>query len=223
MNSYALVTSLATVAIAQNATTNRFNFRLASNQAIANAGFFDMHKGYGCWCYFGGEHYHDHLVKGQAKGVPLDVYDEACQKLLWGYECAYMDAQANRGTKCIPWTVRYEVVDFDANSDIKSDCAAANAGTAATDVGDQQCAIDACAVETYFVATIKSLNKGLGGIFPTQAFHHDLGINAAGFDKLDMCPGIYDDAQVRERTCCGTSPLRRPYNTLNSFKCCDGN
>jgi len=174
----------------------------ASNQAVANAGFFDMQNGYGCWCYYGDEHL-DRL----AKGAPLDDYDRACQKLSWGYECAIVDAE-NRGESCVPWATAYEVVPFTDGLDFVAECTNVNAGN--------QCAIDACVVESFYVTTIRRLDDE--NVEPVDAYIHPNGFNSA-----ENCFGVNDRADTRDIQCCGIAPERQPWNAANTGKACCAN
>ena len=79
---------------------NNFTYNSSLRQfapVMANA-IQDL-DGYGCWCYFYGNH-------GKGKSQPVDEPDSYCKILHDGYQCVIRDSAA-AGIDCVPWETSY--------------------------------------------------------------------------------------------------------------------
>jgi hypothetical protein len=125
---------------------------LASLEAIWN---------YGCWCYFQENH-------GKGSGEAQNFMDKHCQILHHGYTCILMDAEDESDHTCDPFTNDYNTIQVLGNSadQLEVDCEAKNPGN--------NCAIRACAVESFFVLNIFAEFFGSNVFDPS--LKHDLGI-----------------------------------------------
>lgn len=158
---------------------------------------------YGCWCYLDGG-YH-----GQARGQPKDWIDSQCKRLVNGYKCAGMDAQA-RGETCEAHTVDYNAYDyFSAMQPIDVECAQLNSDL---------CQEAACIVEAVFVMDF--FPQFFGGIQYDPQFQHP--VVGGSFDTSVECPygnGAGKQADT-DRECCGEYLTgRAPFKTRNR-QCC---
>lgn len=232
-----IAASLAGIALAQEGPTGRFGFAdiqnmiqsmgasgdaaiqlaqqfqalsgfersLVSNQPEALAGFAQIGAGYGCWCYFGDDH-----LDRSAKGPTLDAYDEACNKLSRGYECAIKDGEA-RSETCLPWNTQYEQVTTVVGQDHLDLCTTANSGNG-------QCSIDACAIESLYVSLFQDLRNNQNLAF-TDEFKHDNAAWPAIEAAMCVGPSGGDNADIQ---CCGAVPTRYPFNVNSPVKeCCE--
>jgi len=150
-------------------------------------------KNYGCWCYF------DSI--GNGKSDPVDTIDGYCKTLQQGYECAALDNAA-----CVPYEHAYTKPGLFGMNEftVKTACETLNAG--------DQCAIDSCTVETWFVMQMMN-----GGEIAADEYKHDN--NGGTFDVSASCPittGVTGD-----KTCCGDQPARFAYKSFSGArKCC---
>lgn len=151
-------------------------------------------KSYGCWCYF------DSVGKG--KSDPVDQIDGYCKQLQQGYECAIID---NAG--CVPYEVDYTrptTFGMQDGETVRQECVSLN-----TD----QCAIDACTVETWFVMQMMAASS-------TAADEYKHADNGGSFDVSAGCP-IQAGTQG-EKSCCGTQPSRFAYKAFSGTRACCG-
>ena len=92
---------------------------------------------YGCWCYFA-------EAFGQARGQPVNPYDEACKKYTQAVNCAMMDADI---PNCDPKNQEYFMAnDNNPNKTDAQRCTAANPNDA--------CARTTCMIESWFIDLI---------------------------------------------------------------------
>lgn len=172
------------------------------------SGRLEQINGYGCWCYFQGDH-------GKGKGTPVNEVDTFCRYLHDGYECAIRDSK-EEGHHCTPWKVDYNPAIslggalFGPGNDatIDFECAEKNPGN--------KCAERACLIEGYFVLNIMdSFFKGI--MFdPTKA-------HKKGFEPADHCPGQGGSGHRKSGiACCGIYPRRFPFRTLDGHRECCG-
>lgn len=182
---------------------------------------------YGCWCYFGNQ--------APARGPVMDEVDGFCQTWYHSKDCIGID----NGPTC-DISMQYNDVltaqqnPFDPSLDYMGLCQTANAG--------DQCAIENCAVDAYF----------LRSIFNHMAFNHlnSTLSQAFGWDK-DICRGLSGsdlaastvapfttaapvvvttaapgttEPPVPADACCGSYPNRFPYKTKQGTRsCCNDN
>merc|ERR1712048_97810 len=153
-------------------------------------------NGYGCWCYF------DSIGKG--KSEPPDEIDGYCKTLQQGYECAAMDTAG-----CIPYEVTYQkppsMFGLSDPSTVKTTCEGLNTG--------DQCAIDACAAETWFILNMMNANSVVN-----DANKHPS--NGGTFDVSTSCP--IQTGTSGDKTCCGDQPLRFAYKSFSGTRACCG-
>merc|ERR1712048_1345104 len=107
-----------------------------------------------------------------------------------------------------------------SSGDIAGDCASLNAGN--------QCAIDACTVETTFVDRWFTVMFSQGGFESYVDFNADFQHISQGgtFDPETNCPGIPNPVGS-DKECCGDHALltRHPYRLYSGFttrSCCGG-
>lgn len=158
--------------------------------------------GYGCWCYFDDNH-----VNG--RGKPVNEIDEFCKILHDGYECAKRDSRAV-GDTCVPWEVHYFAPKIGSIADIQSGCETENSDSPAE---DYECALRACIIETHFVTSLL-FHTMAGGQLDIDIFGHQ-----SDFTPEIGCPSTGGQSEVE---CCGTYPLRFPYNKKGGERDCCG-
>ena len=122
--------------------------------------------GYGCWCNFSNP---GHKM---GSGEPVDVFDQLCQTLHLGYECAMIDSSNDEDeATCIPWEVNYKFAS--TRNDLTEECTLRNEG--------DQCAVNACIIELTFVTNIMMKYKMKE--MPNAMFKHRNGL----FDASMAC------------------------------------
>lgn len=175
--------------------------KTGSNRAISElmGPNFERFNGYGCWCYFEDSH-------GMGKSQPVNEVDAFCKLLHEGYDCAIMDAE-EAGGECSPWEVDYDT-GTQALDELVGSCSQKNAG--------DQCKIDACVVEGWFVTSIFQLFFG-GFQLDMTAKHQEDG---TGFDVDASCPTT--KGEFSEKSCCGFAPYRHPFKTYDGQRACCG-
>jgi len=170
---------------------------------------------YGCWCFPGAGQY--------ARGEPVDDFDSACKLLHEGYECARLDG-IERGEACASNEINYS---YDSSisltvEEIQLGCENSNVGN--------QCAIDACKVERWFVATwdsiiMPNLPIQYFGVAPDWPSYKHAAYDATTytFDPEVTCgvaSGNGNGGGTRE--CCGYYPTRQPFKTQSGARACCG-
>ena len=128
-------------------------------------------NGYGCWCNFENLNGNpdDQNSKRKIYGEPIDEFDEFCQALHFGYECAMFDAITEK-SECIPWKVNYKFISY--KRDIPTECSQRNEGN--------NCAINSCIIELSFITSI--MKKYKLQQLPTESHKHK-----NGFRQDIMC------------------------------------
>ena len=205
------------------------NVTTTTRSMLPHSYFSDVYfKNYGCWCNFG-ENGVGLMKKRpfEGKGLPKDSWDEACRHLQWGYECAMIKSEERADPKiCEPHLVEFKMPNqfntldefFNGGGSMGFDgvfmCEWLNEGKS-------QCAIDACLVETSFVARAAELLavKSVGLINP-DPFDESLK-HSEGFDMEGECVGQLGSPGTL-RTCCGEIPSVRPYvsDSESDRECC---
>jgi len=175
----------------------------------------DSIDGYGCWCYFQGQH-------GSGRGEPQNLVDAQCKILHNGYSCILEDyenldtSEINFEEPCVPWDVVYNSVsglgmvltnpnNNNVEDALRHKCRKMNK--------NNWCAEKACIVENYFI--IKTLHLFLKGVEFDPDMKHSLG----HFDPKSGCP-IKAGNGDSEKECCGEYPVRFPYKTLGGERSC---
>jgi len=184
--------------------------------------------GYGCWCRV------SEFTHGGGKGVPVDVYDEFCNKLHMATTCLAMDF----GDTCSPWTTDYQFRVFPTDID----CDDPNNG--------DPCKISLCLVESTFVLGILQTITNFNA---PQMNHNMFNPNAPGFTNQwdpTQCnvpsghtggnPGgnganggnARPPVASFDLDCCGQYPERWPFkealfdtsgNLISTKECCNFN
>jgi len=157
---------------------------------------------YGCWCYF--------YEYGRGKGEPVDVIDELCKQLQFGYECAIRDGE-DEGSFCTPWEVAYNSAVGGSGLTIAEECAQNNPS--------DLCATRACTVEGNFVAHL--LDLFVSGVYTNGIYKHDYGFDpdvscAVGNSRVNA----FDQDHNQYISCCGYYPDRKPFNTAQGDRAC---
>lgn len=181
-------------------------------------------KNYGCWCNF------DNHRNG--KGQPLDHLDSACKRLHDNYVCI-TETFADQGEICQPESVQYFSDDVehwiqravttrllgntillqDMLNDLWTYCQDKNV--------NNQCAIEACMAESYFLYEVYPDLHTIW--FPSEGNVFDISLSHnenPNFDFEASC-----DTSVpgdRQPECCGATPYRQRFNSLNKA-CCENN
>lgn len=165
---------------------------------------------YGCWCNFDSNMYNKpHVGRGQ----PLDLWDEACKRLVDGYECAV----AEFGETCEPWTIDYGVAGTGTiPAVVEMIC-----GVLTKDEPNG-CARASCIVETTFMNTIAELVIRGQAIGTTDISYIDENSlhSSNNWDRDTMCSfsGI---GGSKEKECCGADyPDKLPFKVDRS-ECCN--
>merc|ERR1712179_604546 len=166
---------------------------------------------YGCWCNFDEDMTN---MPGKGRGTPKDDWDESCRQLQEGYRCAMMDAEA-RGELCEPWNQVYPSPGHALDqSFIRPVCEMVASTT------QDQCTIDACIVETFFVDRVAhAIIPGAAVGFTNLDRIDDNYMHANGFVPEMEC--IKHGRGSVEKECCGVHPRRFPYGVVNKM-CCNG-
>lgn len=167
---------------------------------------FNQINQYGCWCYFDPSDFH------MGKGVPINGVDSLCRTLHEGYKCAMMDSKEETkihdAAKCVPYEVTYVPGTSRGLSQLNSKCQERNS--------EDKCAERACIIEGYFV-----LNVFQAFFDPSQ--NHNLHfLHSNGFDREEECMNQKVQGERRDPFCCGSYPIRRPYNNQDGNKKCCG-
>lgn len=161
---------------------------------------FNQINQYGCWCYF------DPTDFKLGKGVPINGVDSLCRTLHEGYKCAIMDSRAE-GIDCVPYEVAYLPGTNRGLPGLIDKCKERNP----TDI----CAERACIIEGYMVLNV------FQAFFDPSQNHDLLFLHENGFDRESECINT-KPAQRHDPFCCGTYPIRRPYNNANGNRQCCG-
>lgn len=197
----------------------------ASTRGLPNTlvGVFEsILKPYGCWCYFGGDHFSTHYGRGE----PVDEWDSFCKTLEEGYACAAMDAE-HFGNSCDAWSSDYiiderlaslaavQIVPDDAAEYFQNNC----------DASSGVCAYHSCIIEQNYIynvmryllpfSTGANLLQGALDAATESAFFQE-----NGFDQVMDCP-VKMGGVTSEKSCCGDFPTRFPFKMLgDERKCC---
>ena len=163
---------------------------------------------YGCWCNFD-----DKLTEG--KGLAVDDYDSACQKMQLCLRCAEMDSNV-----CFAQNTSYTAeINLFTPTDLIADCQSQNAG--------DSCKTHLCACQTQFVSDVLSLLWDASIPRADSTYKHDNGFSSENeCGAIGKTPiiggGAYNNMPTEVPTlteCCGLYPRRAPYNH-NWHSCC---
>lgn len=193
---------------------------------------------YGCWCYFEDD-------VGYGAGTPVDELDTICQTLHKNYECILHD---HGEEACTPWEITYNsafgsgFTPFGLTMiNLVSECEAQNPGN--------QCAIDVCKTEGWFVMSyftyaifggeIDNANRHSSGfdphatcgrkvenppaaspIFGTTTVAPTTFTANGGGNGGNATPTDPSPSMFPTNDCCGLYPLRFPYVLSNLNNCC---
>merc|ERR1712048_1855 len=165
---------------------------------------------YGCYCNFDNNLFNK---PHKGRGKPLDLWDEACKKLVDGYECAVQEF----GPTCTPWNIDYGFAGTGTiPSVVEMICEALTRNMGG-------CARAACIVETTFANTIAELTIRGSQIGTTnisyinENYLHDANINYAAL----LCQGQPGEIHS-DKSCCGADyPNKQPYK-VEFRECCNG-
>lgn len=206
----------------------------------ATSGDFESYfRPYGCWCYFG----NDRKGLNYGRGDPIDVWDALCKQLQEGYECAVIDAET-RGETCEPWNTSYDTDDTEARKSAykletgkdtmfgTSDPKWKEHGLTdalwmceeGKDVGTEQCQIQTCIAEYFYVQSVWMLvyesgisyHQGPANMALVEEFQTANSYLDDGFDRETVCPPKghgFAHADKVDKACCGFWPRRFAYKT----------
>jgi len=156
-------------------------------------GVFESFNGYGCWCYFEGEH-------GQGRGQAVDEVDQLCHELANGYDCAMMDTN----DVCVPWEVSYVSGTGMGLEQIVSRCETFNPNSVCSQI--------ACKLEGHFVQNIFAQIVSATGV--DSQYHN------SNFDAATECVTFIGGGPA-DKECCGVHPWRKPFHTRGGAnECC---
>jgi len=163
-------------------------------------------NGYGCWCYFDGDY-------TSGKGTPVNTVDEYCKILANGYMCIIIDDDT-----CDPMTQSYDSgiglslsSGAEARTAVLADCTAQNS---------DDCAIETCAVESYFVLNILTYFLS-GNSLDTDQNHSTGSIDTSSTCTVTSSSNGGSSGEI----CCGTYPERQKFQTRDDSSdrsCCGG-
>lgn len=186
----------------------------------------ELLQNYGCWCNF------DSNKRGNARGQPVDFFDQACKTLKEGYECIEIDGQ-NASDECDIATTTYRSALGDGINGMTMEALVEEC-----DRNDTPCQKRLCVVDGWFMQSIIRMAFGEGNFPDVANFKHENGV----FDFEATCQADVDKKTktgsgngTRELSCCGSYPNRFPFATgagnreccvdktynTNIFMCCD--
>ena len=184
-------------------SSKKTSYRNFDNNVFNNNQVASIFGDYGCWCHFQS----NNGYVGNGFGGPVDEMDELCKKLHDQYSCIKNDNEF-----CDPWTVNYNLPNFNAGfngvseADVVNECGNFNSG--------DDCAKNACIVESSFFRIYFQ-----SGIQLNRFFEHDV------FDASSQCNlgnGFSSWSVSRgEKQCCGSYP-NRSINYDGGKGCCAG-